>query len=316
MVDMNILLVAKPWRGGLSHYVFRALQSAFSDSVKWLPTQPQTLSERIRYRRNRAAWRQQLVDRINAADYDLGFFIGTFPELIQLKYRPSNVLWLNDDPRSRLEHASGFAAIYISDPGYADELRTSVVGDRFAGVLPFAHLPELHRNRPSDTTRHGVCFIGNRDPKRDAPVERLVNSGLPAHIYGNHFLRHDLFWRYPRRFRPRVPIRAMETVYRHHQVSLNVHAQVVRGGTNMRTFECAGYGIPQVVEYLPGLAELFEPEREIFIYHDLDEMVAQLERATTDRRRADRVAAQAHKRALAEHTYEHRIATVCRDLGI
>lgn len=313
---MRVLLVAKPWRGGLSYYVFRALQSVFPDSVQWLPMHPLTIGERLRYRRDRAGWRHRLVERINVADYDLGLFIGTFPELAQLKRRPGNVLWLNDDPRPRLKEAHAFATVYISDPGYSEDLCASVMSERFAGVLPFAHLSEFHRNIRGDVAGDGVCFIGNRDPKRDAPMERLAASRLSAHIYGNHFLRHSLFWRYPHRFRPRVPIRAMAAVYRHHQVSLNVHAQVVRGGTNMRTFECAGYGIPQVVEYLPGLDEFFEPEREILVYHSLDEMVTQLERLIADRRLADTLAVQAHKRALAEHTYEHRIRAVCRDLGL
>lgn len=312
----RVLLVAKPWRGGLSHYMRQSLEEVFPGAVQWFSTQPRGLSEQIQYRRDRSKWRHRLVERINRTNYDLGLFIGSFPELAELKRCPGNVIWLNDHPSRQVEHAGSFQAIYVSDSGQCEAMRASVAGERFAGVLPFAHLPVMHRPAPCKHVRRGVCFIGNRDPKRDAPIERLLRSGLQVYVYGNYFLGHGLFWRHPLRFRPRVPVRAMAHIYGRHQVSLNVHAQIIRGGTNMRTFECAGYGIPQVVEYSPGLDELFEPGREILIYHDLDEMVAQMKRLLADPKFAAALAEAARMRVLAEHTYVHRVETIRRDLGL
>ncbi len=222
---------------------------------------------------------------------------------------------MNDHPDRQVAYSDAFAAIYISDSGYSEAMRASEAGGRFAGVLPFAHSLAIHRPTPSRDQR-GVCFIGNRDVNRDAPVSRLLESDLRVCVYGNYFLRHRLFWQHPLRFRPRVSIANMGAVYGRFQVSLNVHAQVIRGGTNMRTFECAGYGIPQVVEYRLGLEALFEPEREILVFRDLDEMMAQIKRLMFNREFARLLSERARARALAEHTYVHRVETVCRDLEL
>lgn len=313
---MRVLLVAKPWRGGLARYVRRALEEMYPNSVHWCPSQPETAGERLRYRRDRSAWRRRLVERINATPYDLGLFIGAIPEFEHLEPRNGNVLWLYDDPTRWLELSPAFRALYISDPGYRGLVQASEAGRRFAGVLPFAHAPEVHAPTRCTGPRRGVCFIGNRDLGRDAALGRLAESGLPLHVYGNYFVRHGLFWRHPLRFRPRVPIAGMARIYARHQVSLNIHARVVRGGTNMRTFECAGYGIPQVVEHREGLDELFEPEREILVYRDLDEMVAQIERILGDPVLAVRLAERARQRAATEHTYGHRVRAICAQLGL
>lgn len=314
---MRILLVAKPWRGGLPDYLFNALLSEFPEAVvRWVRTQPEGKLERMAYRRDRSAWRRRLVESLNRTTYDMGLFLGVFPEMKSLESRPGNVLWLQDDPTLRLDCVGAFSKIFISDPGYRDAVEASDAGRQFAGVLPFGYSPAVHKPWPSSPGRRGVCFIGNRDSSRDEVLRDVIRDALPIHIYGNYFLRHRLFWRYPLRFRRHVPIARMAEIYARHQVSLNVHANVVRGGTNMRTFECAGYGIPQVVEWRPGLSELFEPEREILVYRDNHEMIAQLRRVMDDRELARSLSRRARERAQDQHAYAHRIRAICSSLKI
>ena len=129
-------------------------------------------------------------------------------------------------------------------------------------------------------------------------------------IIGNYFLHHDIFWRCPWCFRPAVANEAMGRVYARHRLSINLHAQVVRHGTNMRTFECAGYGIPQLVENLPGLEKVFEPDREIATFAEEGEMLAVLDRLLNDPAGAEAMARRARRRAFREHSYHQR----CIDL--
>jgi len=78
----------------------------------------------------------------------------------------------------------------------------------------------------------------------------------------------------------------------------------------MRTFECAGYGIPQLVENLPGLEKVFEPDREIATFAEEGEMLAVLDRLLNDPAGAEAMARRARRRAFREHSYHQR----CIDL--
>lgn len=307
-----IALVAKPWRGGLAGYVRAALEALFPGRIMWIPTYPDKMGEVRRYRNNRSQWRAELVRKIESLSYAAALFINHPDELGALPFRDNNVLWLTDDPRRSPETFAPYSRVFVSDPGYALELGRSI-GGRFGGVVPFARCRRLHR-RGGRENRCGVCMIANRDPKRDAHISTLFKAGPRPLVVGNYFARHPLFWRAPWLFRPRITNERMGEVYARRAVSLNVHAQVVRGGTNMRTFECAGYGIAQLVEARPGLDSLFDPGEEIAVYDDpgvLPETLAELLR---DAPRQKRLIAKAAARVLSEHSYEHRIATLLHEV--
>jgi len=305
---MKVILVAKPWRGGLAHYLYDALRAACAEDVTWLPTYPRTLGERLRYRRDRAGWRRRVIDTINAADCPvICLNVPTMDE--PLAHRERNVLWLTDSAQISPAAATSFSRVFVTDPGYADDAQQAVGSDHFAGVLPFAFDPSIHRPGRGAPVRD-VCFIGNRDAKRDAYLAALLDGPWRSTVVGNYWLRHPLFWKHPVSVRPSVARHRMGNVYARHRVSLNLHAAVVRQGTNMRTFECAGYGIAQVVEHRPGLDELFEPESELLTFTDTGSMIAQIDRLLHDPALATRMAQRAADRARAEHTYGHRVAAL------
>jgi spore maturation protein CgeB len=81
----------------------------------------------------------------------------------------------------------------------------------------------------------------------------------------------------------------------------------------MRTFECAAYGIPQVVEFRPGLSEYFEPDKEIIVFRSPGEMVAKIEEMIKDKALLHKMARMARMRVLANHTYQHRVKTLIED---
>jgi len=310
---MNVLLVAKPWRGGLAHYVFSALRDACNEA-RWLATYPRSFAQRVRYRLDRQGWRRRIVEQVNAHD-GVCVFINALPVEAPLSRPRRNVLWMTDSAKLNEASAASFGRVFISDPGYGQDVRDLVGVGRFAGVLPFAHDPTIHRPTSSARRHRDVCFLGNRDAKRDAYLERLLGEPWTSTIVGNYWLRHRLFWRHPASVKRSVPRRKMGGVYARHRVALNLHASVVRQGTNMRTFECAGYGIAQAVEHRPGLDELFEPERELLTFTDAESMVAQIDRLLGDTALRKRLAQQAATRAAAEHTYRHRVDRLLEELA-
>ena len=304
---MRILLVAKPWKGGLAHYLYRTLEALFPGEVCWLPTRPVSRRDRWAYQRGRARWQQRLLERIGQGPWQTAIFINPLPVFEELPRRSEHVLWLTDGPRPRAGELHPYGRVFVADPGYAADVEAVVGAERFAGTLPFACFPSLHHPAGNPIGRAGVCFIGNRDPRRDEPLARLLRSGLTPTIVGNNFMHHPLFWRYPHCFRPPVAFAKQGAVYGRHLISINVHATIVRQGTNMRTFEAAAFGIPQLVEYRPGLEEFFTPGREIAIYRQPDELLPRLQELLAEPARALAMAALARERALREHTYGQRV---------
>jgi spore maturation protein CgeB len=302
---LKILLVAKPWRGGLAAYLKAAMEALVPGSVEWLPTYPLSFSEMIAYRRNKAAWRRRLTQRVEESNCDAAIFINHLPDFEALTPRAEYVLWITDDPRPLAGQKLPYAHVFISDPGYRKEI-AELLGERFQGVLNFACLPSVHKPGGQSSAGRGFCFIGNRDPKRDPYLRRLCQAGTDIRVYGNYFPLHPLCWRFPGQFRPSLPVARMASIYARHLASINIHASVVKGGTNMRTFECAGYRIAQIVERLPALEGLFSPGEDLLTFQTPEELMEQMARLEGDPQLARSLAVSAERRVRAEHTYFHR----------
>ena len=233
-------------------------------------------------------------------------FIIHLTEFEELDSKDKYVLWATDDPRPVFRQGLPYARVHIADPGYDEEARVAL-GGRYAGVVHFACLPSVHRAVETTQKKHGFCFIGNRDGKRDPYLKQLCAAGADLRVYGNYFLSHPLSWRFPGRFRPAVAIDRMAQIYARHAASINIHADVVRAGTNMRTFECAGYCVAQLVERLPFLDQLFEPGKEILTFDNAQELMSQMARMQREPRLRESLATCALRRVHAEHTYLHRV---------
>lgn len=305
MSAVEVLLIAKPWRGGLADYVYRALQDLLPGGVLWLATYPRGAAEWSRYRADRAGWRRARVREIGALRYRAALFINHREEFEALAPDERHVLWLTDDPHPEPGTLRSYARVFVSDPGYGPAVRAVVGTQRYAGELAFAMHPSLHH--PAAGRGSGLCMIANRDSKRDAHLGVVLAAGLRPRVYGNYFLRHPLALRHPGCFRPPVDYHRLGAVYARHAVSLNIHARVVREGTNMRSFECAGCGIAQLVEYRPGLERHFEPGVELEVYREPAEAVERARALLADPRRARAMAERALHRARAEHTYHQRL---------
>jgi spore maturation protein CgeB len=81
-----------------------------------------------------------------------------------------------------------------------------------------------------------------------------------------------------------------------------------------RVFEAAGAGACLISDAWTGLEEFFEPAREVLVAANGDAVVDHLLRLEFDTAR--RIGQRAHRRALAEHTYAHRVGDVLEALSV
>lgn len=206
-----------------------------------------------------------------------------------------NAYWAIDTHlgfEARLTKARSFDRVYCAQKSGAERMRGEGVP---AEWLPLACSPEHHPalwERPLATSPvFDIAFVGHLQ----APADMLRVDFLDA-----------VFRAFPRfRFEFGVFHQEMAAVYHRARIGLN-HS--VRGDLNMRFFELASIGVPQLCEEMEGLADLgFRAGEHYLAYAGADEAIAQLQAALKDGADLRAMAARAHAHVRAHHTYEHRV---------
>lgn len=99
----------------------------------------------------------------------------------------------------------------------------------------------------------------------------------------------------------------MFQVLRDSHATLNVHADSSpRFASNMRLFEATGVGTCLVTDWKENLGDLFEPDREVVSYRDVDELGEKLRWLAGAPAEREAIAQAGRKRALRDHTYARR----------
>jgi len=78
-------------------------------------------------------------------------------------------------------------------------------------------------------------------------------------------------------------------------------------GANMRVFELAAVGTPQLSDAKADIARHFTPDREIVLYRSVAELADRARALLADDTLRRQLAAAARERALREHTWRHRL---------
>jgi spore maturation protein CgeB len=76
---------------------------------------------------------------------------------------------------------------------------------------------------------------------------------------------------------------------------------------NCRAFEIAGAGGLQLIEFRRAIQDCFEPGKEVLTFGTFEELLAHLERARREPAAMKSIREAGARRALAEHTYRHRL---------
>ena len=166
-----------------------------------------------------------------------------------------------------------------------------------------------------------LAAAGAAGPRRDrlrrrplpgprTAAARPGRPGLPVRAFGRQWSHHP--WDRLRTWDPRRPAvpagrdldRATASArMRAARAAVNVHGK--QDGFNLRVFEACGVGAVQLVDR-DDVAELYEPDQEVAVYHSAEELVALCERAGSDHAWATRLREGGARRTAAEHTLVHR----------
>lgn len=210
--------------------------------------------------------------------------------------------WFPDDPHqieASLRLGPAYDSFFTHDSASLDRHRRAGAQPHY---LPFGCDPEYLRPLPGGTRWTApLTFVGSRDPVREDALREVTDVGLAmwgpgwprGPVYGDAFVR----------------------VLSSAVVGLNVHQQFgKRGdparygtGANMRVFELAAVGTPQLSDAKADIARHFAPDREIVLYRSVAELKERARALLADAPLRRGLATAARERAVREHTWRHRL---------
>lgn len=198
--------------------------------------------------------------------------------------------WAEDNPPVAQVVRKAFDAGRVTRANFAEGLESVVGPEPCAAFTP-------------DERRHAelLCFVeGTRRLRRNV-VAALFADGICA--WGDAGWESIApYWSGHVDYQHALP-----EVYRRAPVHLNTTSIQMATTVNQRVFDCPAAGGFLLTDAQSGLAQLFDVEKEVAVYHDLDEMRHLLRHYLAHPEQRRSMTERARKRILGEHTYAHRL---------
>lgn len=176
-----------------------------------------------------------------------------------------------------------------------------------AGCDPEVHSPLNLTTQEQNNLGADLCFIGTGYPNRRNLFEQLVDYELK--LWGEGWDESPALLSF---FRNETVYGIKKSkIYNASKIVLNLqgpHIQI--NGVSNRIFEVAACGGVSISEYKPDLINCFEPDKEIILFKDADDLRAKVDYYLTHPDKLAAIGQAAHQRALAEHTYDHRVQVI------
>lgn len=187
-----------------------------------------------------------------------------------------------------------------------------------AVFLPFGYelSEEAYQQIEKEEEVNRICFIGNPDPIRVGVIKFLLQNKLEVDIYGHHwnqFFDSDV-----------KGLRVFDAVYgnvfwntaRRYRVQLNIFRPHNVGSHNMRTFEIPAAGGIMLAPDSPEHQCFFEANREVFLYRDQVELLAQAQvLLALSKEKAEVIRSAARQRSLNDYNdYQSRAMIVAESI--
>jgi spore maturation protein CgeB len=223
------------------------------------------------------------------------------------------VLWWGDPPGNSEKWGvldPGWDVVYLKDKAAVKKL--NLVG-RNAFLLHEAMNPKRHKivgTQQNDS----LVFAGSYYAFRQAVILRLTRDSLQCQLYGPSPPR----WAHPEikqlHSGKYLTGEGKSRVFGEALACVNTFTLAEGDSLNCRAFEVAGAGGLQLIEYRPSIAECFEPGKELLVFQTYEELLEHVNRAKQFPAEMVSIRRAGARRALAEHTYRHRLEVILGNL--
>lgn len=230
------------------------------------------------------------------------------------KHGVLNIAWWGDTPANMRKQGllcKGWDHIFIKDKYAVFKLNTLGLNAHFLAeaMNPAWHKP-VYKNIGND-----IVFAGNTYDYRHFLIRRLLDSGCEnIKLYGNRPARwadQDIKDLFQDKF---IVKEEKSRVFGGAMACINSTAMSEGNSINCRTFEIAGAGGLQIMEYRQAIEDCFEPDKEILTYHSVEELIDKINYYKRDPKASELIRTAANNRVLSSHTYRHRLTDIMQKL--
>lgn len=331
---MKVLVIGQDYADSFASLIADAFSEMGHESIRFdpaprpassilrIPYVRQALAQLNELRRRSAFGERRFVQQIASivernGPFDLVLCTHDFlmPRMIvELKRHTSApvALWYPDHVGVFGSHGflnAPFDAMFFKDP-YLVAVLKQILGTRIY-YLPECFSPSgmnasTENVLEEDAYRCDVAIAGNVYAYRIEVFKRL--SQFKIKIWGNPPPRWAISGDIQKMLMNRYVTGAEKAkVFRSARVALNsLHPGEV-WGINARAFEVAGAGGFQLIDWRPGLSQLFDDGTELVSFSNFDDLVRKIDYYLPREDERRRIAIAGQRRATSEHTYRHRL---------
>ena len=222
---------------------------------------------------------------------------------------------------------------YFKPMDLSRTIQASFVGANYA--LRARYIAHLLENR-IDAHAYGPHWVGGARTRWRSLAKRYVFLGRALIAFNSvtqstasaqlaeHDYRRDLSARFPANFHAPITDDELIALYSRSHISLGFlevydrhdPSRTVTQHLHLREFEAPMSGALYCTGYMDELTEFFEPDKEIIVYRNEQELLDKVRYYLAHPDQAEIVRQAGHRRALAEHTYQARFRKLFVELGL
>jgi hypothetical protein len=263
---------------------------------------------------------RSILERVSAGEYDLVLCIEGATMLSEtvskIRRRSKIALWCLDSLRTLnldLESLRAFTKVFFFEP---TDLKVFPEG----AYLPIGFDQTIYQRLNPRKFTHDLIWVGSphkdRLPKLDRIARFAKERGREFSIYSRFYSRKEqrkeLESRYPYilgaiRRNERISPTEANLLYGSSRIGINLHLDdPEHQGINPRTLEVPGAGCFLLTDYRREMGKIFDMEREVAVFHDMDEFEIKVEFYLEHEKEREEIADLGHRKVHREHTFAAR----------
>lgn len=239
------------------------------------------------------------------------YLVPSDAEMIKARTKAPLILWYPDPVWSFGRHMflnAPYDILFFKDPYLVHMIRAKL-GKRVF-YMPECYSPDSFSrddgNHKASDFATDICIAGNLYAYRVALFQQIADHdlkiwGLPAPLW---LRTGDLACKIKNHF---VANGEKARAFRGAKIVLNTLNPSEIWGTNVRTFEVCGAGAFQIVDWRPGLSQLFDIGTELEVFTDIVDLRRKIDRYINAPESRAAIAQAGQERARRDHTYRVRL---------
>lgn len=242
-----------------------------------------------------------------------GFFIPVELYKIAKKHNIKTASWIGDKfGENAKTYVSYIDKLYLSDTGLLDVAKQMEFKDY--SFLQFGYNNLIHKNYGKDRNEY-MNFVGSYTKERNNVFMKLHDYKL--HLEGINWHKLDSISKNWIVNKGKISQEKVVDIYNTTRATLNIgQNENIINMVNMRTFEAIACGSCVISDNLKDLEYCFEPNKEILVYNNINELIEILNKASKESNYLKNIALNAYNKITKDNmTYKSKIEFIINDFN-